>query len=52
MDSDKLLVMNNGKVVESGMPQELYLQQDGYFRAMVEQDEEREVLARLMLRSD
>ncbi|KAF9893974.1 hypothetical protein FE257_008945 [Aspergillus nanangensis] len=50
VDSDMLLVMDSGRIVESGSPRELLQRQDGYFRAMVEQDRERELLENLVLR--
>lgn len=49
VDSDMLLVLDNGRIVESGSPQELFHKKDGYFRTMVEQDRERDVLENLVL---
>ncbi|KAH8433204.1 uncharacterized protein LDX57_010838 [Aspergillus melleus] len=48
-DADKVLVLDNGRIVESGSPSELLARENGYFRGMVEQDPEREVLEELIL---
>jgi ABC-type multidrug transport system fused ATPase/permease subunit len=37
IDSDKVVVLSNGQVVESGPPQELLRNPDGHFSALVQQ---------------
>lgn len=49
VDSDMLLVLDSGRIVEMGSPQELFRKQDGHFRAMVERDRERDLLESLVL---
>ncbi|KAI9375065.1 P-loop containing nucleoside triphosphate hydrolase protein [Aspergillus egyptiacus] len=51
VDSDMLLVLDSGRIVEMGSPQELFRKQDGHFRAMVERDRERDLLESLVLGS-
>lgn len=48
VDSDMLLVIDGGRVVESGSPQELLRRENGCFRGMVEHDSERELLEGLI----
>lgn len=48
-DSDRIIVMDAGRVVESGMPKELIQDEKGIFRGMVEQDAERDALKALIL---
>ena len=48
-DFDRIIVMDAGRVVESGMPKELIQVEKGIFRGMVEQDAERDALKGLIL---
>lgn len=48
-DADTVLVLDSGRIVESGSPLELLARENGYFRGMVEQDPERAVLEELIL---
>lgn len=48
-DFDRIIVMDAGRVVESGMPKELIQVEKGIFRGMVEQDTERDALKGLIL---
>lgn len=48
-DADTLLVLDSGRAVESGSPRELLLRENGWFRGMVAQDPEREMLERVIL---
>ncbi|KAL4987390.1 P-loop containing nucleoside triphosphate hydrolase protein [Aspergillus falconensis] len=43
-DSDLILVMDHGEIVEAGSPGELLTREDGWFRRMVEQDSKRDGL--------
>ncbi|THC96598.1 hypothetical protein EYZ11_003938 [Aspergillus tanneri] len=49
-DSDMVLVMDCGMIVESGSPQKLLRRPGGVFRGMVEQDPERDTLENIILR--
>lgn len=51
VDSDKVLVMDNGRIVESGSPLELLQRENGCFRGMIEQDSEKETLISLISQS-
>ncbi|KAB8259983.1 P-loop containing nucleoside triphosphate hydrolase protein [Aspergillus pseudonomiae] len=48
-DSDMVLVMDDGMIVESGSPKELLLREQSSFRGMVYQDPEREMLEDIIL---
>ncbi|KAE8411088.1 hypothetical protein BDV36DRAFT_302150 [Aspergillus pseudocaelatus] len=48
-DSDMVLVMDNGMIVESGSPKELLYRDQSCFRSMVCQDPEREILENIIL---
>ncbi|KAI9042920.1 uncharacterized protein KD926_004710 [Aspergillus affinis] len=48
-DSDVVLVLDSGRIVESGSPLELLQREDGYFRGMIEQDPDREALKESIL---
>ncbi|KAE8328472.1 P-loop containing nucleoside triphosphate hydrolase protein [Aspergillus sergii] len=47
-DSDMVLVMNDGMIVESGSPKELLHRDQSCFRSMVYQDPEREMLENII----
>ncbi|KAK6832127.1 hypothetical protein RU639_002940 [Aspergillus parasiticus] len=48
-DSDMVLVMDDGMIVESGSPKELLHRDQSHFRSMVYQDPEREMLGNIIL---
>ncbi|KAL4938914.1 P-loop containing nucleoside triphosphate hydrolase protein [Aspergillus oleicola] len=49
VDVDTVLVLDAGKIVETGTPRELLLREQGYFRGMVEHDPDREDLVEKIL---
>ncbi|OGM47756.1 hypothetical protein ABOM_003274 [Aspergillus bombycis] len=48
-DSDMVLVMDDGLIIESGSPKELLLREQSCFRSMLYQDPEREMLENIIL---
>lgn len=47
-DFDRILVLDEGRVVEYGSPKELYAMKDGVFRGMVESSGEQDTLVGIM----